>query len=126
MASSVFTARPAAQETIPRLSQTRLIRSTSSIGASPRRATSSAIASYTNTSATLETMGYGFNALLSSQSLAALDQTLLLRALLSPEDITDVAAGAIHANTLKGFAASFAEGIQSGRVVVLPGWAPSP
>ena len=48
------------------------------------------------------------------------------RALLSPEDITDVAAGAIHAKTLKGFAASFAEGIQSGRVVVLPGWAPSP
>ena len=34
--------------------------------------------------ATLETMGYGFNALLSSRSLAAVDQTLLLRALLSP------------------------------------------
>ena len=34
--------------------------------------------------ATLETMGYGFTALLKSGSLAALDQTLLLRALLSP------------------------------------------
>ena len=34
--------------------------------------------------ATLETMGYGFNALLSQKSLAAVDQTLLLRALLSP------------------------------------------
>lgn len=34
--------------------------------------------------ATLETMGYGFSALLSSGSLASLEQTLLLRALLSP------------------------------------------
>lgn len=34
--------------------------------------------------ATLETMGYGFAALLQAKSLAALDQTLLLRALLSP------------------------------------------
>jgi len=34
--------------------------------------------------ATLETMGYGFNALLSTRSLAAVEQTLLLRALLSP------------------------------------------
>lgn len=34
--------------------------------------------------ATLETMGYGFNALLSSGSLAGVEQTLLLRALLSP------------------------------------------
>ncbi len=34
--------------------------------------------------ATLETMGYGFTALLKSGSLAALDSTLLLRALLSP------------------------------------------
>jgi len=34
--------------------------------------------------ATLETMGYGFNALLQSRSLAAVDSTLLLRALLSP------------------------------------------
>ena len=34
--------------------------------------------------ATLETMGYGFTALLKSRTLAALDDTLLLRALLSP------------------------------------------
>lgn len=34
--------------------------------------------------ATLETMGYGFNALIQSRSLATLDSTLLLRALLSP------------------------------------------
>ena len=34
--------------------------------------------------ATLETMGYGFNALLSSGSLASVQETLLLRALLSP------------------------------------------
>jgi RsiW-degrading membrane proteinase PrsW (M82 family) len=34
--------------------------------------------------ATLETMGYGFTALLEQKSLAAVDQTLLLRALLSP------------------------------------------
>jgi RsiW-degrading membrane proteinase PrsW (M82 family) len=34
--------------------------------------------------ATLETMGYGFSALLTDKSIAAVDQTLLLRALLSP------------------------------------------
>lgn len=34
--------------------------------------------------ATLETMGYGFNALLTSRSIAGVDSTLLLRALLSP------------------------------------------
>ncbi len=34
--------------------------------------------------ATLETMGYGFQALLSAHSLAAVDMTLLVRALLSP------------------------------------------
>ncbi len=34
--------------------------------------------------ATLETMGYGFNALLSSGSILDVEQTLLLRALLSP------------------------------------------
>jgi RsiW-degrading membrane proteinase PrsW (M82 family) len=34
--------------------------------------------------ATLETMGYGFQALLSAQSISAVDDTLLLRALLSP------------------------------------------
>ncbi|MQA76878.1 MAG: PrsW family intramembrane metalloprotease [Streptosporangiales bacterium] len=34
--------------------------------------------------ATLETMGYGFSALLSERSIAAVDQTLLLRGLLAP------------------------------------------
>ncbi|MEO7587057.1 MAG: PrsW family glutamic-type intramembrane protease [Arachnia sp.] len=34
--------------------------------------------------ATLETMGYGFTALLQAKSLAAVDETLLLRALLAP------------------------------------------
>lgn len=34
--------------------------------------------------AVLETMGYGFQALLSAQSIAAVDDTLLLRALLAP------------------------------------------
>jgi RsiW-degrading membrane proteinase PrsW (M82 family) len=34
--------------------------------------------------ATLETMGYGFQALLSAQSISAVDDTLLLRALLAP------------------------------------------
>lgn len=34
--------------------------------------------------ATLETMGYGFNALLSTRSIAGVEATLLLRALLSP------------------------------------------
>jgi len=34
--------------------------------------------------ATLETMGYGFQVLLASRSIAAVDSTLLLRALLSP------------------------------------------
>jgi RsiW-degrading membrane proteinase PrsW (M82 family) len=34
--------------------------------------------------ATMETMGYGFQVLLAAQSITAVDQTLLLRALLSP------------------------------------------
>ena len=41
------------------------------------------------------------------------------RSLLSPEDLDDIAAGAIHRNTLKGFAESFAEGIP-GRLVASP------
>ena len=34
--------------------------------------------------ATMETMGYGFEVLLTARSIAAVDQTLLLRALISP------------------------------------------
>jgi RsiW-degrading membrane proteinase PrsW (M82 family) len=58
--------------------------------------------------ATLETMGYGFNALLSSRSLAAVDQTLLLRALLSPAGhvawtgLTTAALWAIASSPHKG------------------------
>ncbi len=40
-----------------------------------------------------------------------------LRALLSPEDIDDIAAGAIHPKTLHAYAQSFVEGIRSGRLV---------
>ena len=49
----------------------------------------------------------------------------LFRALMSPEDIKDIAAGAVHSKTLRAYARSFAEGIRSGRVVVLPGRSPS-
>ena len=50
--------------------------------------------------ATLETMGYGFTALLKSGTLSALDSTLLLRALLAPAGHvawTGVAAAALYA-----------------------------
>ena len=61
--------------------------------------------------ATLETMGYGFTALLKSGSLAALDSTLLLRALLSPAGhvawtgVTAAALFAIATSTHRGRAA---------------------
>jgi hypothetical protein len=37
------------------------------------------------------------------------------RALMSPEDVADVEAGAIHPKTLKAYALAFAEGMGSGR-----------
>jgi hypothetical protein len=40
------------------------------------------------------------------------------RALMSPEDINDIAAGAIRSKTLQAYAESFAEGIRSGRLVL--------
>jgi RsiW-degrading membrane proteinase PrsW (M82 family) len=58
--------------------------------------------------ATLETMGYGFTALLKSGTLAALDSTLLLRALLSPAGhvawtgMTAAALFAIGTSPVKG------------------------
>lgn len=58
--------------------------------------------------ATLETMGYGFAALLKSGSIAALDSTLLLRALLSPAGhvawtgMTVAALFAISTSTRRG------------------------
>lgn len=39
------------------------------------------------------------------------------QALLSPEDITDIAGGAIHRHTLRAYAESFADGMRSGRIV---------
>lgn len=42
------------------------------------------------------------------------------RSLLSPEDIADIEASDIPVLTLHAYARSFAEGIRSGRVVVLP------
>ena len=42
------------------------------------------------------------------------------RSLLSPQDIADIEAGAIHPKTLKAYALSFAEGIRSGRIAALP------
>jgi hypothetical protein len=38
------------------------------------------------------------------------------RALMSPADIDDIAAGAIHPKTLRGYAQLFAEGVRSGRI----------
>jgi hypothetical protein len=43
-----------------------------------------------------------------------------LRSLLAPEDIKDIEAGGIHPKTLKAYALSFAWGIRSGRIAVLP------
>ena len=58
--------------------------------------------------ATLETMGYGFTALLKTGTLSALDSTLLLRALLSPAGhvawtgMTAAALFAVATTTLRG------------------------
>jgi hypothetical protein len=41
------------------------------------------------------------------------------QSLLSPEDVADIAAGAIRSKTLCAHARSFAEGIRSGRTAVL-------
>ena len=46
------------------------------------------------------------------------------QALLSPEDIADIEAGAIHTKTVHAYALSFAEGMRSGRLV--PAVAPRP
>ena len=41
----------------------------------------------------------------------------LCRSLLTPEDVADIEAGAIHPRTLRAHALSFAEGMRSGRLV---------
>ncbi|MDQ3776258.1 MAG: hypothetical protein M3461_18825 [Pseudomonadota bacterium] len=43
----------------------------------------------------------------------------VFRSLLSPEDLNDIAAGAIHRKSLHAYALSFAERIRSGRITVL-------
>lgn len=48
----------------------------------------------------------------------------VFRSLLSAEDIDDIAAGGTHPKTLRAYARSFAEGIRSGRITVLPGQTP--
>jgi hypothetical protein len=45
------------------------------------------------------------------------------QALLSPEDLDDIAAGDIPVETLKAYALTFAEGLRSGRIGV-PGGGP--
>jgi hypothetical protein len=49
------------------------------------------------------------------QSVAGISVDVF-RALLSHEDVTDIAAGAIHSKTLRGYAQLFAEGMRSGRI----------
>jgi hypothetical protein len=44
----------------------------------------------------------------------------VFRSLLSREDLADIEAGDIPVATLKGFVQSFAEGLRTGRVSVLP------
>ena len=44
----------------------------------------------------------------------------VFRSLLSPEDLADIEGGGIRVPTLNAFAASFAEGIRTGRVSGLP------
>jgi RsiW-degrading membrane proteinase PrsW (M82 family) len=78
--------------------------------------------------ATLETMGYGFNALLSSGSLAAVEQTLLLRALLSPAGhvawtgLTTAALWAVVAAPRKGRAVARLVGVFAAAVLLHAAW----
>lgn len=78
--------------------------------------------------ATLETMGYGFSALLSDRSLSAVDQTLLLRALLAPAGhvawtgMTAAALWRIPTASHKGRAALLAFGAFVLAVLLHTGW----
>ena len=78
--------------------------------------------------ATLETMGYGFSALLSSGNLAAVDQTLLLRALLSPAGhvawtgLTAAALWSIPGARRKGMAVLRAVGVFVAAVLLHAAW----
>jgi protease PrsW len=78
--------------------------------------------------ATLETMGYAFGALLSSGSLAALEQTVLLRALLSPAGhvawtgVTVAALWSIPGAPQKGRAIARAAGVFLAAVLLHAAW----
>ena len=78
--------------------------------------------------ATLETMGYAFGALLSSGSLAALEATVLLRALLSPAGqvawtgVTTAALWSIAGSSHKGRAVLRALGVFLAAVALHAAW----
>jgi protease PrsW len=78
--------------------------------------------------ATLETMGYAFNALLSSGSLAAVEETVLLRALLSPAGhvawtgLTAAALWSVAASPRKGRAVARAVGVFVAAVLLHAAW----
>ena len=78
--------------------------------------------------ATLETMGYGFTALLSQGSLAAVEQTLLLRALLSPAGhvawtgLTVAALWRIPSANRRGRAVLLAAGAFAAAVLLHAAW----
>jgi protease PrsW len=78
--------------------------------------------------ATLETMGYGFNALLSSGSLVTVEQTLLLRALLSPAGhvawtgLTTAALWAVATSPRKGRALARLVGVFVAAVLLHAAW----
>jgi protease PrsW len=78
--------------------------------------------------ATLETMGYAFSALLSSGSLAALEQTVLLRALLSPAGhvawtgVTVAALWSVAGSPRKGRAVARAVGVFLAAVLLHAAW----
>lgn len=78
--------------------------------------------------ATLETMGYGLNALLSSGSLASVQETLLLRALLSPAGhvawtgLTVAALWAVAGSPRKGRAVGRLIGVFVAAVLLHAAW----
>jgi len=78
--------------------------------------------------ATLETMGYGFSALLASGNVAAVDETLLLRGLLSPAGhvawtgLTTAALWSVASSRRKGPAVVRATGVFVAAVLLHAAW----
>lgn len=78
--------------------------------------------------ATLETMGYGFSVLLAGGNVAAVDETLLLRALLSPAGhvawtgLTTAALWAVPSSRHKGLATLRAVGVFLAAVLLHAAW----